>query len=153
MTGLSNHPYEPSLITVFDLQARFDMISDFKPTLTEEERAYARALMLALEPFRHIRSTMPLQYVYTFLMVATDEGKGGTEYAQKAGVSNTVMTRHLLDIGDRNRALEQGFGLITQERDKEDLRRHHARVTPTGKALLNKIVNALKTAPASEKLR
>ena len=25
------------------------MISDFKPTLTEEEKAYARALMLALE--------------------------------------------------------------------------------------------------------
>jgi DNA-binding MarR family transcriptional regulator len=90
---------------------------------------------------------MPLQYVYTFLLVATDEGKGGTEYAQKVGVSPTAMTRHLLDIGDRNRALEHGFGLITQERDRHDLRRHHARVTPQGKALMNRIVNALKTTP------
>jgi DNA-binding MarR family transcriptional regulator len=122
-------------------------MSEFKSILTEEEKAYARSLLLALEPFRDIRSTMPLQYVYTFLLVATDEGKGGTEYAQKVGVSPTAMTRHLLDIGDRNRALEDGFGLITQERDRHDLRRHHARVTPQGKALMNRIVNALKTTP------
>jgi len=90
---------------------------------------------------------MPLQYLYTFLMVATDEGKGGTEYAQKAGVSTTVMTRHLLDIGDRNRALEAGLGLVTQERDAVDLRRHRARITPAGKALVSKIINAMKTIP------
>jgi hypothetical protein len=122
-------------------------MSEFKPTLTEEEKAYARALLLALEPFRDIRSTMPLQYVYTFLMVATDEGKGGSEYAKDAGVSPTVMTRHLLDIGDRNRQREEGFGLITQDRDNEDLRRHHAKITPAGKALMHKIITALKTIP------
>jgi DNA-binding MarR family transcriptional regulator len=122
-------------------------MSEFKPTLNDEEKAYARALMLALEPFREIRATMPLQYVYTFLMVATEEGKGVTEYAEKAGVAPTVMTRHLLDIGDRNRAREEGFGLVTQERDKEDLRRTHSRVTPTGKALMHKLMNALKTIP------
>jgi hypothetical protein len=122
-------------------------MSEFKPTLNEEEKAYARALMLALEPFREIRPTMPLQYVYTFLMVACEEGKGVTEYAQKAGISPTVMTRHLLDIGDRNRAREEGFGLVTQERDKYDLRRTHSRVTPVGKALMHKIINALKTIP------
>ena len=126
-------------------------MSEIKPTLTDEEKAFARALMLALEPFRAIRSTMPLQYVYTFLQVACDEGKGVTEYAQKAGISVTVMTRHLLDIGDRNRQREEGFGLITQERDRNDLRRHHARVTPTGKALMNRIVNALKTTPHQRK--
>jgi DNA-binding MarR family transcriptional regulator len=120
-------------------------MSEFKPTLNEEERAYARALMLALEPFRALRPTMPLQYVYTFLQVATEEGKGVTEYANSAGISPTVMTRHLLDIGERNRAREEGFGLIVQERDKNDLRRHFARITPTGKALMHKIVNALKT--------
>jgi hypothetical protein len=122
-------------------------MSEFKPTLTEEEKEYARALLLALEPFRALRPTMPLQYVYTFLQVATEEGKGVTEYARSAGVSPTVMTRHLLDIGERNRAREEGFGLITQHRDKEDLRRHHAKITPVGKALMHKIITALKTIP------
>jgi hypothetical protein len=56
------------------------------------------------------------------------------------------MTRHLLDIGDRNRQREEGFGLITRERDRHDLRRHHARITPEGKALMHKIITALKTA-------
>jgi hypothetical protein len=34
-------------------------MSDFKPTLTEEDRAYARALYLALKPFFRLRPTMP----------------------------------------------------------------------------------------------
>lgn len=127
-------------------------MSEFKPTLTDEEQAYMRALMLALEAVRDIRATMPLQYLYTFCMVSTDEGKGGSEYAKDAGVSTTVMARHLLDIGDRNRQLEQGFGLITQERDRLDLRRHHARITPEGKALVRKIMNALKTVVPRSKL-
>ena len=62
-------------------------MSEFKPTLTDEEQAYMRALMLALEAVRDIRATMPLQYLYTFCMVSTDEGKGGSEYAKDAGVS------------------------------------------------------------------
>ena len=122
-------------------------MKDFDSTLTADEVAAARALMLALEPFRQIRTTMPLQYLYTFCLVCTEEGLGVTEYAQKAEVPVTVMTRHLLDIGDRNRNKEAGFGLITQERDLHDLRRHHARVTPTGKTTLGKILRALKTAP------
>lgn len=122
-------------------------MSEFKPTLTEEEKAFARSLMLALEPFRDIRSTMPLQYVYTFLQVACDEGKGVMEYASSAGVSPTVMTRHLLDIGDLNRNREPGFGLVTQERDQTDLRRHQARIAPAGKVLMRRIINALKTTP------
>lgn len=122
-------------------------MSDFKPNLTTEEKAYARALLLALEPFMDIRSTMPLQYVITFLRVATDEGKNVNEYAQAAGMSPSVMTRHLLDLGDRNRAREEGFGLITQERNQQDLRRHHARITPRGKALMRRIMNALRTVP------
>lgn len=122
-------------------------MSEFRPTLTEEEKAFARALMLALEPFRDMRATMPLQYVYTFLLVATEEGKGVSEYAAEAGVSQTVMTRHLLDIGDRNRVGEEGFSLVTQERDRKDLRRHHARITPTGKAVMRRVINAMKSIP------
>jgi DNA-binding MarR family transcriptional regulator len=134
-------------VSVISAKRLGDKMASFKPTLNDDEKAYCRSLMLALEPFRDIRSTMPLQYVYTFLMVATDEGKGSTEYAKEQGISNTVMTRHMLDIGDRNRQREEGFGLITQERDLHDLRRHHARVTPTGKALVRKLMNALRTVP------
>jgi hypothetical protein len=116
-------------------------------TLSDEEIAAARGLLLALKNFKAFPSKhLPLGYVITFLEVCVDEGKGVMEYAERAEVPPTVMTRHLLDIGDRNRAREEGFGLITQERDKFDLRRHHARVTPKGKALMHRMMQALKTA-------
>jgi DNA-binding MarR family transcriptional regulator len=122
-------------------------MSDFKPTLSQEEKATARALYMALQQFTALRPTMPLQYVMTYLLVAMEEGKGVTELAKIAEVPPTVMTRHLLDIGDRNRAREEGFGLISQERDRNDLRRTHAKFTPKGKALLHRMMTALKTAP------
>jgi DNA-binding MarR family transcriptional regulator len=115
-------------------------------TLNEEEIAAARALYLALKNFTDLRPTMPLQYVMTYLQVCMEEGKGVLEYAADAGVPPTVMTRHLLDIGDRNRVGEQGFGLVTQERDRNDLRRHHARITTAGHALIRRMRQALLTA-------
>jgi DNA-binding MarR family transcriptional regulator len=121
--------------------------TDFKPTLNEEEKAYARALLLALEPFRAINPSMPLSYITAYLLVGMEEGKGVSEYARQVGISPTVMTRNLLDIGERNRQREAGFGLIEQERDLFDLRKHNARVTPKGRALLHRVMTALKTVP------
>jgi len=120
-------------------------MSEFKPSLTAEERAACRALYLALKNFTALRPTMPLQYVMTFLLVAMEEGKGVTEYAKMNEVSPTVMTRHLLDIGDKNRSREDGFGLVTQERDPMDLRRHFARITPKGKGIAHRLLQQLKT--------
>jgi DNA-binding MarR family transcriptional regulator len=120
----------------------------FKPTLSEEERAAFRALYLALKPFRDLNPSMPLSYVTAMLLVGMDEGKSVSEYAGKVNISPTVMTRNLLDIGARNRQREAGFGLIEQERDLYDLRRHNARVTAKGKALANHVVAALASKKA-----
>jgi DNA-binding MarR family transcriptional regulator len=103
-----------------------------------------RSLMAAVEPFREIRPTMPLQYVIAFLLVAMDEGLSVSDYAQRAGVSLSVMSRHLLDIGERNRHMEEGFGLITSRQSPLELRRNEIYLTPKGKALLHKIVRQLK---------
>jgi hypothetical protein len=69
-------------------------------------------------------------------------------YSSKVGISPAVMTRNLLDIGDRNRQREEGFGLITQERNLYDLRKHNAKVTTKCKALMNKVMTALRMVPA-----
>lgn len=137
----ASHTLSPDPVLSSNLGAK--MSSDFKPTLNDEERAYARALLAALEPFVADRKTMPMQYIMSFLRVCIEEGEGSTEYARRADISPTVMTRHLLDIGERNRAREEGFGWISQERDKHDLRRHTAKVTNPGRALLNKSKNAI----------
>jgi DNA-binding MarR family transcriptional regulator len=119
----------------------------FKPTLTPETRAYLRSLRLALEPFQDLSPRIPLSYVMSFLAVAEEEGLAVGDYAKRRGISPTVMTRNLLDIGDMNRQREEGLGLVTQERDLMDLRRHNSKVTPKGAGLADRVIAALKTVP------
>ena len=77
------------------------------------------------------------------LTVVVKEGQTVTEYAETAGVPQTVMTRHLLEIGDRSRDKEKGLGLVTQKADMNDLRKHRAYVTILGKSTMNEVINAL----------
>jgi DNA-binding MarR family transcriptional regulator len=93
---------------------------------------------------------MPLQYVYLFLAVVLEEGKTVSEYAADAGVPQTVMTRHLLEIGSRTRSHAEGLGLIEQHTDLQDLRKHRASVTNVGKATMHKVKQALYSARKSK---
>src|SRR5262249_52410389 len=95
-----------------------------KQSHTNDDRTELGKLLTALAPFRAIRGTMPLQYVNTFLLVALNEGKSVNDYAAMAGVSQSVMSRHLLDIGERNRHMEKGFGLVTYRPNPTELRKH-----------------------------
>lgn len=117
----------------------------FRPTLTDEERAAARALRLAIEPFYQMRPNVPLSYLRTFLLIAEEEGLGVADYAEQANIAPSVMTRNMLDIGERNRHKEEGMNLIVTERDPFDLRKHNTRVTPKGKGTVRQWVSALKT--------
>ena len=118
-------------------------MSDFKQSLTAKEKETLQTLLQALEPFRTIRNTMPLQYVAAFLLVALEEGEGTNEYARRAGVSQSVMSRHLLDIGDRNRHMEEGFKLVTQRQDPLNLSKHQQMLTDKGRAIALNIVRTL----------
>ncbi len=112
--------------------------------LTDEDRSIVRSLLGAHEPFRTLRATMPLQYVTSFLLVAEEEGLGVIDYARRAGVSVSVMSRHLLDIGERNRNMGEGFGLITYRNNPTELRRHEYMLTDKGHAILHQIKRAMK---------
>ena len=61
-----------------------------------------------------------------------EEGKSVSDYAQDAGLLKTVVTRHLLDIGTRDRDGDAGLGLISQARDPKDLRINRAWITRKG---------------------
>jgi hypothetical protein len=113
-----------------------------------QDRDVAVGLMSiqAFELFRKIRPTMPLQYVYTFLLVATHEGMTVTELSKLAEVAQTVMSRHLLDLGDRNRYMEDGMGLVTMKPDRMDMRRHQVILTPQGRALFTKWCELIRLA-------
>lgn len=109
---------------------------DTKPTIPEEAVETAKDVLLALRPFFELdHAVLPAAYIRAFLLVAGKEGLTVSEYANLAGISPTVMTRNLLDIGELNRQRAPGLGLIEQVRDSFDLRKHRARLTPKGRKL------------------
>jgi DNA-binding MarR family transcriptional regulator len=116
-----------------------------KPTKANGADAQAiKTFMAALSPFRRIRPTMPLQYVIAFLLVAEEEGLSVSEYAERAGVSLSVMSRHLLDIGPRNRYMEEGFGLVETRQNPMELRKNELYLSHKGRALMNEISRQLR---------
>jgi hypothetical protein len=120
------------------------MASEFKQSFGSDDQEVGHMLRDVIGLFKRIRPTMPAQYIDTFLMVASEEGLGVTEYAERAGVSRSVMTRHLLDIGERNRHKEEGFGLVVQKADVMDLRKHRAFLSDEGRALYRAILRATR---------
>jgi DNA-binding IclR family transcriptional regulator len=58
---------------------------------------------------------MPLQYITAFLLVALKEGQTVTELAARAGISASLMTRHLADLGQVNWYHKDGYDLIESE--------------------------------------
>jgi DNA-binding MarR family transcriptional regulator len=54
------------------------------------------------------------------------------------------MSRHLLDIGERNRKMEAGFGLVTYRANPLELRKHEYMLTDKGRALLHQITRQME---------
>jgi hypothetical protein len=77
------------------------------------------------------------------MLVALDEGRGVIEYAERAGVAQSVMTRNLLDMGSHNRKREKGLGLVMQRMDPLDMRKHQTFLTSEGRALAHKIIRTI----------
>lgn len=119
-------------------------MSTTKMKLEGADAKAVKSFLAAIEAFRAIRQTMPLQYVMAFLLVAMEEGLSVSEYAERAGVSMSVMSRHLLDIGERNRHMEEGFGLVQSRQSPLELRRNEVVLTHKGRALLRQIIRQLE---------
>ena len=98
-----------------------------------------------MDAFRAVRRIMPMQHAYAFLLVASEEGRGVQEYAERAGVTQAVMTRILFALGSRSRRRERGYGLVRQDIDMEDARKHQTFLTAKGKALMREIVRLVRS--------
>jgi DNA-binding MarR family transcriptional regulator len=112
--------------------------------LPEEELMLVRNLLGALEPFFQLKGTLPTRCIQAFLLVAEEEGLSVNEYARRANMSMSTMSRNLLDIGERNRHMEKGFGLVASRNNPMNLREKEYYLTDTGRALLHSITRQLK---------
>src|SRR3546814_20819130 len=71
-----------------------------------------------------IGPTIPTQLVQTFVDVALNEGKSLGELAELVGSNASTVSRHLLDLGERNRRMEPGYGLVDRRVDPMELRKN-----------------------------
>lgn len=121
-----------------------DQVLTMSPKSTEAlDRDLMRGLRF-LNRLAAIRHTMPLQYMRTFMFVCLYPGRSVDELAKMTGVAQSVMSRHLRDIGPTNRHLEPGFGLIDISFDPTDMRRHIYVLTKKGEGLAHELREALR---------
>jgi hypothetical protein len=120
------------------------MVHRPKQSFTDEEKEDARMLHAALRNFKGVRHTMPLQYVMSYLQVVMDEGGSIQDYAAKEGISQSVMSRHILDLGLRNRYGDgEGFHLVQTGINPVEPRNREVSLTQRGKGLYNAIKQSI----------
>jgi hypothetical protein len=107
------------------------------PFSSQEFRAALR-LFMVLDVFREFRHAAPLHLIPTLLLVATDEGKSVIHYARKCGVSQSVMSRQLLELSTSVRHGEPGFGLVEKRTASRSLREQEVYLTPAGRSVLRR---------------
>lgn len=102
-----------------------------------------RAGMEFLQAFNELMPRAPMSYGLAFLEVASDPGHGASHYGKRLDFLQPVISRILLEIGQKSRDGGPGAGLVDSIVDPVDLRHKRYHLTPEGKALLKKIDTAL----------
>lgn len=108
--------------------------------LTGRQMAALRRTLAVMTTLQQHKETMPIQMAASFLLVALNEGKSLRELCDITGASQSTMSRQLLDLGERNRHLEPGLGLVKSKVDPMELRRKQYRLTPKGWNLVNTLL-------------
>jgi hypothetical protein len=111
--------------------------SDF--LLRPTDKRAIQALLWALKPLANLRSSIPLPYATTFLMVAIDEGKSVNAYARAVGINRAMMHRYVRNIGDRARNGGPGLGLVRTEPHPTYSNRRQVLLTDKGRSLAKDI--------------
>jgi DNA-binding MarR family transcriptional regulator len=79
--------------------------------------------------YREIEKVVPIRSLHAFLLVAQKEGLSVNEYAQRAGVCKSMMSRTLHEISD---LVAREDGLVTSRRQPMNLRRKEVFLTLKG---------------------
>jgi DNA-binding MarR family transcriptional regulator len=101
-------------------------------------------LLAAIAPFITLRPRMPLRCLETLLLVALHPGESVTDLAGRAGLSVSTMSRNLRDLGNEYRTGKAGLKLVESNPHPANAASLAYRLTPRGRALLDKVLNILK---------
>lgn len=108
---------------------------------TAQVRKFGRGLRQARTA---IDTLIPTQQLQAFIEVATNEGLTLTELADRLGTNVSTASRQLLDLGERNRKMEPGYGLVHRETDPMNLRVNRYTLTPKGRLLVKELADIMR---------
>jgi DNA-binding MarR family transcriptional regulator len=109
----------------------------------DDERKVLRNLADVLEQFKLLRSNIPLHQVIMLLELALDEGKSQKFYSDHLELQPSTVSRGFLDLGQKLRNGEEGFGLVEHRVSAHSLREHEMFVSPKGRSMLQRIIKRL----------
>lgn len=112
--------------------------------LSASDKLELTKLLDILEQFRVLRSTMPVHQVCALLRVAIEPGEGVNHYMQRAGVAQSVMSRHLLDLADTLRNNEPGMELLTRKQSPISAREAQYFLSSKGRQIVNQILSTMR---------
>ncbi len=116
--------------------------NDMFETPNADDVTKLERLSRVIDIFRDIDGSISANYLQAFILVALKPGRGSTEYARDLGLAQAVVSRILLEIGKKSRMGGEGLGLVDSVHDPKDLRLKRNYLTPKGRELLRKILNA-----------
>ena len=107
----------------------------------------ARRLLLAIRPLADVRSPMPLSYLKTFLLVASEEGRGVSEIARDFGIAHErrrIMTRFIQNLTKKPRKLHRGLDLLEVRPHPTIKRKKAIFLSDKGRDLLAKMLQPIE---------
>lgn len=121
------------------------IVGSTRQPLPDDDKRIISMLITACDPFRELSVTLTYQVMRTFWIIAQEEGLSINEYSTRAGVSKSVMSRHVMDLSYKRRTGEEGFGLLMTRPDPAEMRHHQVFLTPTGKAFAHRMIRAVRS--------
>lgn len=106
----------------------------------EQMHKRAQSVFYALKPVRD----MPVGKLLSLITVALKEGLTVDDYAKRADISPTTMSRHLLDLGEVDRNGKPGLGLVEGRINITNQRERIYGLTPKGRDLLSQIIGVIR---------
>ena len=110
-----------------------------------------RALTGICDEFKKFDTGMPIGKLEAFFLVVLHEGKSLKDLCQISGQPQSTLSRHLLDLGERNRTMGPGLGLVEWRIDPYELRKKQYLLTPRGRELLGRLLEILEPSDVTEK--
>lgn len=100
-----------------------------------------------LEEFRTLDPEMPIQTCLLFILAAQNEGSSQASFERALGISRSAISRGAARLSQYGWNSKPGLGLVDMREDPTDRRYKVLSLTPEGRQLSARIVQAIQGAP------